>query len=93
MVRFHRLLSALIDFADGGDVCNYHPTDHNLEMPCALASPGKIGSDSTNTQELTSDFIVRALPNCKYNQNNLPPRVILRFEDLLQDLIDTDAPE
>jgi hypothetical protein len=83
---------ALIDFADGGDVCNYHPTDNaDLEMPGALARPGKIGSESTNTQELTSDFIVRALPNC--NQNNLSPRVVLRFEDPLQDLINTYAPE
>jgi hypothetical protein len=77
----------------GCDVCNYDSTDADLELPGAMERPSRIDSESTNTQELTREFIIGALPNRKYNKDDLFPRVVLKFEDPLQDLIDTDEPE
>jgi hypothetical protein len=69
----------------GCDVCEYYPTEADLKERGAMERPGTIGSESTNTQELTRDFIIRALPNRKYNKDHLFPRVVLKFEDTLQD--------
>ncbi len=52
----------------GVDACDFHPTDEQLEMDGALPRPGKIGKESTNTKELTREFILKALPNRKYRK-------------------------
>ncbi len=51
--------------------------------------PGRIGEEGTNTKDLTREFIAKALPNRKYNGDDLLPRVILRFVDDLHFEINT----
>ncbi len=88
-IRYYQTMADEI----GRNVCEYYPSDEDKKLAGAMDRPGRIGSDGTNTKELTREFIVLALPNRKYNKDNLHPRVVLQFLNPLLGDIDTDLPE
>jgi hypothetical protein len=74
----------------GAEACDFHPTEEQCDIGDAPSRPGKIGDESTNTKELTRDFIAKSLPNRKYNGDHILPSVILRFVNDVDFEIDTD---
>ncbi len=74
------------------DACKFFLTEEQAGMAGAPPRPGRICEDGTNTQNPTREFIVKALPNSKYVQDNLSLRIILKFLDQVQCEIDTNAP-
>jgi hypothetical protein len=74
------------------DPCEFFPTEEQAAMNGAPARPGKIGAEGINTDALTRGFIVKALPKRKYIQDNLFPRIVLKFENGIDHEIDTNAP-
>ncbi len=75
------------------DVCRFIPSRKQEALPGAPARPDKIGTVSTNTVGMTRAFIVKSLPQRKYNQDDIFPEVILEFQNGFDAEINTNSAE
>ncbi len=59
------------------------PSEAQLAMPGAPASPGRISDEVTNTGELTSKFVENYLPNRIYVKDTVHAHFIIKFSNPL----------